>query len=219
MSQKSTKERGYHHGDLKESLMESGVAIIQKQGLQGLTLKEVARKQGVSSAAVYRHYESKEHLLAAIGAQGFRMLEAALKRNLAEPVVDARIFFRQCVQAYIDLALSRPRHYELMFGGIIPNHRRFPELQEAGQSAFSCLLESIEVCQKAGLFRKRKPIIIAFHVWGTMHGFVMLQISGQNPLEQIEKNRPKKRKQEIESYVGLMVQLLRRGLDTDTGRR
>ncbi len=205
------KQDSYHHGDLKQALLESGVKTIQAEGIHGLTLKKVARMQGVSAAAVYRHYDSKEELLAAIAAQGFDALRDALDKNLAEPIVDTRIFFRRCVEAYVDLALARPRHYELMFGGIIPDHKRFTELYESGQAAFQRLLQSIRICQRSGLFRRRKPIIMAFHVWSTMHGFAMLHISGQNPLQPRESA-------DLRSQIGVMVQLLRRGLDVDTGR-
>ena len=211
MPDTAQKQDSYHHGDLKQALLESGVAIIQAEGIQGLTLNKVARRQGVSAAAVYRHYDSKEALMASIAAQGFRALRDALDRNLEEPIVDTRIFFRRCVEAYIDLALSRPRHYELMFGGIIPDQKRFEELHEAGQSAFQRLLQSIRICQRRGLFRKRKPIIMAFHVWSTMHGFAMLHISGQNPLQPRDSA-------DLRSQIGVMVQLLRRGLDVDSGR-
>lgn len=207
MPRKKESQDKYHHGALKEALIESGVQIIQESGLQGLTLSKVAQKQGVSAAAVYRHYDSKEALLAAIAAQGFDLLRGALDRNLAEPLVDSRIFFRKCVEAYVDLAVSRPRHYELMFGGVIPDHTQYPGLHSAGQSAFQRLIDSIQVCQSRGLFRKRKPVIMAFHVWSTMHGFAMLHNSGQNPLGDSG---------ELRGQIGLMVQLLRRGLDADS---
>ncbi|MEQ8350801.1 MAG: TetR/AcrR family transcriptional regulator [Leptospiraceae bacterium] len=211
MADSAQKPDSYHHGALKNALLESGVQIIQLEGIHGLTLSKVARKQGVSAAAVYRHYESKEALLAAIAAQGFDALREALDQNLSKPIADTRVFFRRCVEAYVDLALSRPRHYDLMFGGIIPDQSRYPELYRAGQSAFQRLIESIRICQRRGLFRKRKPIIMAFHVWSTMHGFAMLHNSGQNPLQPRETA-------DLRSQIGLMVQLLRRGLDVDAGR-
>jgi AcrR family transcriptional regulator len=199
----------YHHGALKKALLKSGLDIIQKDGAAGLTLSRVAKLQGVSAAAVYRHYSSKEELLAAIGAQGFRKLRKALDKNLSKPPSDARLFFRRSVEAYIDIAMTMPRHYELMFGGLIPEHQRFVELHSAGQEAFSSLIASIEYCQQAGLFRKRKPIIMAMYIWSMMHGFVMLQISGQNPL-------PARNLRQIRSQVGVMVQMLRRGLDSES---
>lgn len=214
MPRKEQRQESYHHGALKEALTDSGVDIIQRDGYQGLTLSKVAQRQGVSAAAVYRHYESKEALLAAIAARGFEALKQALDHNLSDPILDSRIFFRKCVEAYVDLAVSRPRHYELMFGGVISDHGAYPELYAAGQAAFQRLIESIRICQSRGLFRKRKPVIMAFHVWSTMHGFAMLHNSGQNPILPGPVSS-----QEIRGQVGLLVQLLRRGLDAEPGRR
>ncbi|MCB1327362.1 MAG: TetR/AcrR family transcriptional regulator [Spirochaetales bacterium] len=198
----------YHHGDLKQALLTTSLGIIQKEGVAGFTLQKAAREQGVSAAAVYRHYESKEALLATIAAEGFVLLRDRLDMALAVRPRDARALFRRGVEAYIDLAISRPNHYELMFGGVIADRASYPELVQAGEDAFQRLLEIVRVCQQAGLFKRRKTIVMAFHVWSLMHGFVMLHISGQNPF-------PVKKPEQLRRLVGLMVQFLRRGLDLE----
>ena len=200
--------RGYHHGELKQALLKTGLGIIESEGIAGLTLQKAARRQGVSAAAVYRHYASKEDLLAAIATEGFLMLGAAIQKTLQNRPKDARLFFRKSVAAYIDLAIARPNHYELMFGGAIPDHGPHPELVAAGEAAFGGLLETVRICQHEGLFKKRKPILMAFHVWSMMHGFVMLHIAGRNPFA---VDRPA----QLHRLTGLMVQFLRRGLDSD----
>ena len=198
----------YHHGDLKSALLRTGLQIVDAEGAAGLTLQKAASRHGVSAPAVYRHYASKEELLAAIAAEGFHMLRRALEENLARRGMDSRIFFRRSVESYIELAISRPHIYELMFGGIIPDPSAHPELRVAGHAAFEQLLATIRRCQQDGLIRKTRPLVLAFHVWSQMHGFVMLQLSGQNPLVARDDRQ-------MRNLVGMMVQLLRQGLDAN----
>ncbi|MEQ9363512.1 MAG: TetR/AcrR family transcriptional regulator [Leptospirales bacterium] len=201
-----TEARGYHHGDLKQALLKTGVGIIAREGLAGLTLQKAARRQGVSATAVYRHYGSKEDLLAAIATQGFALLRDSLRETLANRPRDTRSLFRKSVANYIDLAVSKPNHYELMFGGTIPDRSPYPELENAGREAFDELLNTVRICQNEGLFKKRKPILMAFHVWSLMHGFVMLHIAGHTPF-------PVDQPEQLQRLTGLMVQFLRRGLE------
>ncbi len=199
-------DKSYHHGDLKQALLKTSVGIIEKEGLGGLTLQKAARRQGVSAAAVYRHYGSKEDLLAAIAAQGFILLRDSIRETLANRPRDTRQLFRRSVSNYIDLAISKPNHYELMFGGTIPDQRLYPELEAAGREAFDELLATVRICQSEGLFKKRKPILMAFHVWSLMHGFIMLHIARHTPF-------PVDQPGQLERLTGLMVQFLRRGLE------
>lgn len=200
--------RAYHHGDLKQALLTTSVGILEKEGVAGLTLQKAAQRQGVSAAAVYRHYGSKEDLLAAIATQGFSFLRDGLLEILAHRPKDTRRFFRKSVETYINLAISKPNHYELMFGGAIPDHTPYPDLVAVGREAFDGLLEAVRICQQEGLFKKRKPILMAFHVWSLMHGFVMLHIAKHTPF-------PVDQPGQLNRLTGLMIQFLRRGLERD----
>ncbi|MCR9140956.1 MAG: TetR/AcrR family transcriptional regulator [bacterium] len=198
--------RAYHHGDLKQALLKTSVKIIEKEGVAGLTLQKAARQQGVSAAAVYRHYGSKEDLLAAIATEGFRLLRDGVQAVIADRPRDTRAFFRRSMEKYIDLAISKPKHYELMFGGTIPDRSPYAELEAVGQEAFDGLIETVRICQNEGLFKKRKPVLMAFHVWSLMHGFVMLHIAGHTPF-------PTDQPEQLRRLTGLLNQFLRRGLD------
>ena len=200
---------GYHHGDLKQALLDTSLTLLDESGVSGLTLQKAAKRQGVSAAAVYRHYASKEELLAAIAEQGFTLLRDAVYAALDHrPRQSTRALFRRSVAAYIDLALRKPHHYELMFGAAIPANHEYTELRARGEEAFEGLLETVRVCQAEGLFKRRKPIVMAFQVRSTMHGFVMLHIAGRNPF-------PIDDSAQLKRLTGLLVQFLRRGLERD----
>ncbi len=204
------QSRSYHHGDLKQALLDTSLDIIQKEGIHGLTLQKAARLQNVSAAAVYRHYASKEVLLAAIAEQGFRFLSTAVDPGEGSPARQADALFYGCVDAYIRLALSKPNHYELMFGGVITDHSIHPDLQKASRESFLGLVNMIRLCQREGVLRPGKPVLLAFHLWSQLHGFVMLQITGQTPF-------PAPTAPRLKRMIDRLERFLREGLDAPGG--
>ncbi len=198
----------YHHGELKTALVEAGIKIIDKHGITGLTLQKAAKAHNVSAAAVYRHYGSKEELLAAIAAQGYNLLEEAMSDILARKFSNAETFLQESMLTYVDFARQKPRHYELMFGGFITDHQKFSHLSAAAQSSFNSLLEIIKRCQQLGLFEPRsRPLLLAFHVWSLLHGYVTLHNSGQNPF-------PVKNERQFRQLTRRIINLMRHGLHT-----
>lgn len=112
-----TPRTSYHHGDLREALLEAGEAVLQERGLQGFTLRECARRAGVSHAAPKHHFGDTRGFLTAIAARGFDRLVEALRRELST-VADAGDLvgqFRATSQAYVDFALAWPEHFRIMF--------------------------------------------------------------------------------------------------------
>src|SRR5215475_13161821 len=107
-------KRSYHHGNLKSVLLDAGVALIGEVGPQGFTIREVARRAGVSHNAPYRHFRDKDELLEAIAVEGFERLTIAMgKRSLAGATAADRL--RLCGCAYVDFALRWPQHFLVMF--------------------------------------------------------------------------------------------------------
>src|ERR1019366_6436245 len=103
------KRRPYHHGSLKQALLDACLALIRKSGPGGFTLREVARMAGVSHNAPYRHFRDKEELLAALAAEGFhRLTEAMVKAG--EPAPSALDRFRRSGRGYVEFALRYPQH-------------------------------------------------------------------------------------------------------------
>ena len=74
-------ESNYHHGDLKNALIQAGVKILSKEGISGLSLRKVARQAGVSHAAPYAHFADKQALIAAISTEGYKQLYTRLKKS------------------------------------------------------------------------------------------------------------------------------------------
>jgi AcrR family transcriptional regulator len=166
----------YHHGDLKRALTEAALQLVQEKGPQGFTLREVARRAGVSAAAPYRHFADKAHLLAIAAAQGFVQLHetldttAATTADLSEQVIAMG-------KAYVRWAVTHPDYYQVMFGSELDNTES-PEVVAAGERAFNDLLGTIVRCQSAGLLPAGNPRDIAGPVWSLLHGVSTLTIGG-----------------------------------------
>ena len=101
------QKTGYHHGDLKQGLMEAAATLIDNRGRHALTMREAARRAGVSEAAPYRHFSNLDELLGAVALEGFDMLIAD---------VDGASSAKAVREAYLGFAQDFPGRYELMFG-------------------------------------------------------------------------------------------------------
>src|SRR5215216_1301714 len=99
----------YHHGDLRAALLQTAGKVLEKEGLGELSLRELARRAGVSHNAPYRHFPDRDRLLAALSAEGFEMLGDALEKRPR----------REMGEAYVDFALAHPQRFRLMFGGSV----------------------------------------------------------------------------------------------------
>jgi AcrR family transcriptional regulator len=167
----------YHHGDLKRALTDAALQLVQEKGPKGFTLREVARRAGVSAAAPYRHFADRAQLLAAAAAQGFIQLHetldttAASTTNLSEQVLAMG-------KAYVRWAVDHPDYYQVMFGSELDNTDS-SEMLAAGARAFNDLLDAIVRCQTAGLLPAGDPLTTAGPIWSLLHGVSMLTIGGE----------------------------------------
>ena len=174
----------YHHGNLKPALLEAALELIRKSGASAFTLREVARRAGVSHNAPYRHFRDKEDLLAALAAEGFDRLTEAMKQA-AEPASGAMERFRASGRGYVDFALRNPQHFTVMFE--IPwRFDLYPDTQAAGQRAFGTLVRHVGECQAVGLLPEGDPLPYALLAWSMVHGVAKLATSGRLPLAGID---------------------------------
>lgn len=150
----------YHHGDLRQSLINAGSALLRDQGVAALTLRATARKAEVSATATYRHFADKEALLTAIAVDGFKALEAALRRADDHP--DDRTALRQQGRAYVQFAITNPNLVRLMFGGAIDRNAVSP-------STFGVLAARAARCVGAA-----HAEAVALGAWSIVHGLAML---------------------------------------------
>lgn len=166
----------YHHGDLKRALTQAALELVQEKGPKGFTLREVARRAGVSAAAPYRHFADKAQLLAAVATLGFVQLHETLDATAAKPV-DLTQQVLDMGRAYVRWAVAHPDYYQVMFGTEF-DKTEDPELLTAGTRAFDDLLDAIVRCQQASLLPAVDPREIAGPTWSLLHGIATLTIGG-----------------------------------------
>ena len=128
-----SRSRPYHHGDLRNGLLEAARTILEEEDLSNLTLRAVARKAGVSHAAPYRHFPNHEALLVELSLEGFRELRemVAEAARMPGPESDRTA---NIGAAYMRFVARRPAVARLMFGGQLPNREKFPALGEAADA-------------------------------------------------------------------------------------
>lgn len=166
--------RGYHHGNLREALIDAALALIASKGLSGVTFAEAARAAGVSAAAPYRHFRDRESLLAEVARRGFEhfaeRLEAAWQDGRPEPIAA----FNAVGRAYLAFARAEPACYTAMFeaGLSLDDH---VDLRVAGDRAFAVLRTAAERLV-ADLPREGRPpaLMMALHIWSMSHGIAAL---------------------------------------------
>ena len=164
----------YHHGDLKRALTEAALGLVTEKGPKGFTLREVARRAGVSPAAPYRHFADKAQLVAAVATAGFIQLHESLDAVVAENS-DLTRQTLDMGRAYVAWAISHADYYQLMFGAELGKADN-PELLTAGERAFRDLLDVIVRCQQENLLPAGDPREIAGPTWALIHGIATLAI-------------------------------------------
>jgi AcrR family transcriptional regulator len=174
---KRARPRAYHHGDLKAALVQAAVEILQKEGLEGLTLRAVARRAGVSPAAPYRHFADRRALVAALAERGFNRLEQAMLSAMQSG--EGRAGLKQVAFAYIRFALDNPTEYRVMFGPEVANSDDLPALRTAARSSLGFVAHGIAALQQGGLVGEGDPNLIAVATWATLHGLAILTLDGQ----------------------------------------
>ena len=179
-----TRSKPYHHGNLRESLLQAAIQLIAELGPKGFTLREVARRAGVSHNAPYRHFQDKDALIEAVAAEGFRELTRAMLKGAASQS-DARGRLMHAGSAYVFFALRRPEHFAVMFDARPAAHLS-PEYLEASESAFATLVKLIEECQVQGTVALGRSLDRAFLAWSLVHGIAKLAVTGR-------LNRPSKK--------------------------
>lgn len=180
---KAQAKPGYHHGDLRQALVNAALALIaERQDARGVSLREVARRVGVSQAAPYRHFDDKDALLAAVAEDGFQRLLAALQANATTAIADPLQRLRVSGVAYVAFAIAHPSHYRVMFGAFQSDNPAYPTLNAVGREAFAVMVEAIVAGQSAGLIKAGDPRQLAWVTWSLVHGLAMLLIEQQLPI-------------------------------------
>lgn len=172
------RRNAYHHGNLRQALVDQAVRTIRTDGVETLTIRDVGAHLRVSRTALYRHFADKQALLVAVATEGFRVF----RKELADAWLGAgrgREGFLAQGRAYIRFARENPSHYRVMFGGYVAKGDCGAELAAESEAGFRVLVDALIELQQAGLVRRDPPLELAVFVWGAVHGAAMLTIGGQ----------------------------------------
>lgn len=184
---KLSANRPYHHGDLRQSLIDAACKHLLESGADTLSLRALAREVGVSQTAPYRHFESKAALFRAIAIYGFEILitECEAAERSAEGDVEETIV--AVGLAYVDFARRNPEKYQLFFDSSLVDFNKSPALAEAGDKAFSVMTRMIEKGITAGILVDRPVLEVAGALWASMHGAASLLLSKAPVLSALER--------------------------------
>ena len=182
--------RPYHHGDLRQALVDAAIDLLRESGPEALTLRGAARAAGVSQAAPYRHFKDRRALVAAVADDGFRRLRLAMSEGASpsppkrgarkrQSTRDAASGLRQLAIEYVGFAHEHPAEYRVMFGAEILTDDDYTELRDSSRAVFDLLSGGIAALQERGVIRKGDPDTMAIGAWAMMHGLVMLSLDRQ----------------------------------------
>ncbi|KQW21182.1 TetR family transcriptional regulator [Afipia sp. Root123D2] len=172
---KGRREGGYHHGNLKEALVQAALDLIAQKGPAGFTFAEAARSAGVSPAAPYRHFRDRDELLASIAVQGFEQFEARLTEAWDDGRPDTPTAFQRIGKAYLAFAREHPAYYSAMFESGVPLESN-PALLLAGERAFAVIRAASErlVAMAPPGVPRPPAMMMALHIWSLSHGIASL---------------------------------------------
>ncbi len=205
-------ERGYHHGNLKEALLQAALDLIAQKGAAGCTFADAARMAGVSPAAPYRHFRDRDELLSSIAQRGFEQFESMLTGAWDDGRPDTVTAFERVGKAYLSFARNEPAFYSAMFESGLPLDSN-PTLLAASERAFSVIRAAAErLAALAPSTAPRPPaLMMALHIWAMSHGIASLFARG----DAARRKLPMSPEELLEAEVLIYL----RGLGFPTDRR
>ncbi len=167
-------KRGYHHGNLRQALVEAALILIEERGPMGFTLSEAAKRAGVTPAAVYRHFEGRTDLIVECALQGHRIFGDMMEHAYQNGGNSALQRFSETGRAYLTFARQCPGHYIAMFESGVSRHAT-PELERAVSRSGAALEKAAQELAAFIPQEKRPPAaLFSSHVWAMSHGIVEL---------------------------------------------
>jgi AcrR family transcriptional regulator len=190
------KRAHYHHGDLRNALLEAALELVAEKGVEGFSLREAARAVGVSAAAAYRHFEDRSALLAALALGGLAELAAVMERAIARAPGVAGSPARAAAElgaigaAYVEFAVANPSHFRVMFGPWC-DHPELeelpPELFPGGRDPYQLLVDTLDGMVRAGAIAPAAREGAEIAAWAAVHGLATLLVEGSLPLTAAER--------------------------------
>ncbi len=172
-----TTAHRYHHGDLHTALLQEAGRLLMEQGIEGLSLRKLAERAGVSRTAPYHHFKDKNALLCALATQGFESLDELIRRQFKGATLREQM--TALVREYLSFAVDQPERYELMFGRTLwKAGAPTPELKSVAYRSFRHYTERLARMLDGRLPKAGDPLRIAQASWATVHGLCRLLIDG-----------------------------------------
>ncbi len=177
-SRQGRKRRGYHHGNLRETLIAAALDLIAEKGPAGFTFAEAARLAGVSPAAPYRHFRDRDALMADVARRGFERFAAELARAWDEGRPEPFEALQNTGRAYLAFARTEPAYFTAMFEAQLPPDLD-PELARAADQAFAVVRQASEtLCARLPKPTRPPSLMVSLHVWAMAHGIATLFARG-----------------------------------------
>ncbi|QBD75471.1 TetR/AcrR family transcriptional regulator [Ktedonosporobacter rubrisoli] len=174
-----SKGKPYHHGDLRNALLQAALELLTEGGAAALDLRKVARKAGVSHAAPYRHFADKQALIAALSEEGFKRLAERIQSALQEAPDSSYAQLLSIARAYVGFAVDNPWLMREMFSGGVINREAYPDLYRASKAVFKFYVEAVRQGQARGEIVEGDPGELAGVLWSMLHGVSILVIEDQ----------------------------------------
>ena len=201
------KRRSYHHGNLREALIEAALRLIREKGPAGFTIAEAARAAGVSPAAPYRHFRDRDELMADVAKRGFEQFAAALTKAWDNGRPSPMAALHRIGVAYLAFAREHTATYTAMFESGL-NIGVYPPLAAASDAAFGVLRGACETVIATLPQGKRPPaLMMALHIWSLSHGIASLFGRGDHARRPL----PMQPEELLEAAVLIYVDGLARG--------
>lgn len=178
-----SRAKPYHHGDLRNALLDEALDALRVEGSANFTLRDLARRVGVSHAAPYAHFADKRALLAAVATIGFRRLAEKLEEAAATSG-DPLEQLAAIGWAYVRFGYEDPAHYRLMF--TVPELRRYdglPDLEYAAHASFAVVRHVFAALHDGGLIRSGDQQLDAIAAWSLVHGVTLLMIDERTGID------------------------------------
>jgi len=174
----ATEKQSYHHGEVPAALKAEALRLIEEGGIAAFTIRRATRAIGLSHAAPYRHFRSKEALLSELAAEGFGMLAEAFGEALAETDGDPPLQrFVALGRALVIFAREHRGYYSAMFDPGSPPRENHEKLAEADDKAFNLMLEVIKEGQASGDLIDGDPAHLVMVAWTFVHGYIQLLLT------------------------------------------
>jgi len=179
--------------------------MLATDGIQGLSLRKLARKVGVSHNAPYQHFADKEALVVAIAQTGFDLLNEAVDEAVTQ-AGDSPLEQIKALGVYVQFARDYPQHFDVMFHPYDP--KAFPELYQVSRSAFDRVVQVISYGQQTGLIVAGQPDVLAMMLWSLLHGTAHIANSNRIPNKVLSED--------VKALVDTFMNMLLSGIGTDS---